>query len=174
MASIFAILSVSILFRSVYFISARSFYASQDTKTPLYISLFTIALNITLAIWFTLGLGLGVHGLAWASVIVSAVEVAILFFIMSKRIKGLFDNAFVHGVARMLSAAGFTAVITYIMVFLLPLNATDQRFFASFPKFALIVTVSISAYLLFCHWLRLQEVSPILARVRKMLFRGNR
>ena len=56
MAGILSILAISILFRSLYFISARSFYAQQDTKTPLYISLFTIGLNITLAIWFTLGL----------------------------------------------------------------------------------------------------------------------
>jgi putative peptidoglycan lipid II flippase len=174
MASIFGILAVSILFRSVYYISARSFYASQDTKTPLYISLFTIALNITLAVWFTLGLGLGVHGLAWATVIVSAVEMSILFFIMSRRIKGLFDAVFVHAISRMISAAGFTAVVAYIMVFLLPLSATDQRFFASFPKFVLIVAVSGSAYLLFSYLLKLHEVNPILSRVRKMLFRGNR
>jgi putative peptidoglycan lipid II flippase len=40
MATTLGILAIAILFRSIYHISARSFYAQQDTKTPLYISLF--------------------------------------------------------------------------------------------------------------------------------------
>ncbi|MEO6109673.1 MAG: murein biosynthesis integral membrane protein MurJ [Candidatus Saccharimonadales bacterium] len=170
-ASILGVLAIAILFRSIYFISARSFYAQQDTKTPLYISLFTIALNITLAVWFTLGLGMGVHGLAWAAVIVSVVEVSILFFIMSKRIRGLFDKVFVHAIARMASAAGFMTIITYIGVSIFPLNADDQSFLASFPKFALIVMVSIGAYFFFSYLLKLQEVAPILLRIQKILFK---
>ncbi len=173
-ASILGILAIAILFRSIYHIASRSFYAQQDTKTPLYISLFTIGLNICLAVWFTMVLDLGVYGLAWAAAIVSGVEVAILFTIMSKRIKGLFDMVFVHAVARMTSAAGFMAVVTYIAVTLLPLNAGDQSFFASFPKFVLIVAVSGFSYLLLSHWMKLDEVAPILSRAKKIIFYRNR
>lgn len=171
MASILAILAVSILFRSVYFISARSFYAQQDTKTPLYISFFTITLNIILAIWFSLGLGMGVHGLAWAAVVASAVEVVILFRLMAKRIKGMFDPAFRNAVVRMASAAGFTAVVTYFLVAWLPLSAGDQRFLDSFPKFVLITAGSFLSYLLFSYLFKLKEVTPIITRVQKILFK---
>jgi putative peptidoglycan lipid II flippase len=171
MASILAILAVSILFRSVYFISARSFYAQQDTRTPLYISLFTISLNITLAIWFSLGLGLGVHGLAWAAVIVSAIEVAILFYLMSRRIKGLFDKPFLHAIGRMASSAGFMTVITYLTIVLLPLSADDQRFLDSFPKFVLISGISFLSYFLFCYLFKLREVNPTIERIQKILFK---
>jgi putative peptidoglycan lipid II flippase len=172
MASILAILAVSILFRSVYFISARSFYAQQDTRTPLYISLFTIALNITLAVWFSLGLDMGVHGLAWAAVIVSAVEIAILFYIMSRRIKGLFDKPFINAIVRMLSSAGFMAVVTYLAVAMLPLSATDQRFFDSFPKFVLIAGISFLAYFLFSYIFKLKEVQPVLSKIQRILFKA--
>jgi len=172
MASIFAILAISILFRSVYFISARSFYAHQDTKTPLYISLFTIGLNITLAIWFSLGLGLGVHGLAWAAVIVSATEMTILFTVMSRRIPGLFDTTFVSAVTRMASAAGFTALITYVTLSFLPLTADDQSFWATFPKFALVAGIAGLSYLLFCWLFKLPEVKPVLTRIQKILFKA--
>ncbi|NCO10724.1 murein biosynthesis integral membrane protein MurJ [Candidatus Saccharibacteria bacterium] len=166
MAGILGILALTILFRSIYFISARSFYAQQDTKTPLYISLFTISLNIGLAIWFTLGPpSMGVYGLAWAAVIATFVEVVVLFRIMSIRIKGLFDTKFVQAVGRMLSATGFTAIITYIMVLLFPLNAEDQSFFVTFPKFALIVAVSLSSYMALCHLLKLSEMKPIVSRM---------
>jgi putative peptidoglycan lipid II flippase len=170
MASILGILSIAILFRSIYHISARSFYAQQDTKTPLYISFFAIGLNITLAVWFTFALDLGVYGLAWASAIVSAVEVATLFIVMSRRIKGLFDIVFIHAVARMASATGFMAIGTYAMVSLLPLNASDQSFYVSFPKFALICIVSGSIYFFFSYLFKLQEVKPILSRIKKILF----
>ena len=172
MASIFAILAISILFRSVYFISARSFYAHQDTKTPLYISLFTIGLNITLAIWFSLGLGLGVHGLAWAAVIVSATEMTILFTVMSRRIPGLFDVTFISAVMRMASAAGFTALITYVALSFLPLTADDQSFWATFPKFTLVAGIAGLSYLLFCWLFKLPEVKPVLTRIQKILFKS--
>lgn len=170
-AGIFAILAISILFRSIYYIAARSFYAQQDTKTPLYISLFTIGLNITLAIWFTMELGMGVHGLAWAAVIVSVIEVAILFYVMSKRIKGLFDGPFINAIGRMASAAGFTAIVTYGIIFLLPLQGTDESFYVSFPKFVLITLISISSYVIICYLLKLREVNPIIVRIQKILFK---
>jgi putative peptidoglycan lipid II flippase len=171
MASILAILALTILFRSIYFISARSFYAQQDTKTPLYISIFTISLNIGLAIWFSMGLSMGVYGLAWAAVIVSAVEVGILFFIMSRRINGLFDAVFVNAVTRMASAAGFMAIAAYILVSMFPLNAADQSFFSSFPKFMLIVGISAVVYIIICRLFRIEEVNPILKRIRTILFK---
>lgn len=170
-ASVVGILAIAILFRSIYFISARSFYAQQDTKTPLYISLFTIALNIVLAVWFTLGIGMGVHGLAWAAVIVSIVEVTILFAVMARRIRGLFDTVFVHAVGRMASAAGFMTIITYLLIAWFPLSADDQSFLASFPKFTLIVLVSFIAYGLFSYLLKIPEITPILLRIQKILFR---
>lgn len=170
MAGLLGALVVAILFRSIYHIAARSFYAQQDTKTPLYISIFAIALNIVLAVWFTTTLDMGAYGLAWAQSIVAAVEVAILFVIMSWRIKGLFDKVFVHAVARMASATGFMGVISYIMVQLFQLGAEDQSFLATFPKFMAIVAVSLSAYLLFSRLLKLTEAEPVIAKVRSIFF----
>lgn len=170
-SSIFGVLAISILFRSIYFIAARSFYAQQDTKTPLYISLFTISLNIALAVWFSLGLDMGVYGLAWAAVITSAIEMAILFRIMSQRIKGLFDRRFINAVLRMASAAGFMAVVTYASVWMLPLSADDQSFFATFPKFLLITSISLLSYFIFSYLFKLQEVNPIIVRIQKILFK---
>jgi len=172
MASILGILAIAILFRSIYHIAARSFYAQQDTKTPLFISFFTIGLNIILAVIFTMVLNLGPYGLAMATSIVSVVEVCILFTLMGKKIKGLFDKSFVHALSRMLVATGVMAVITYISVITFPLNASDHSFFVSFPKFALIVGFSLFIYLLLSKAFKLEEVNPIISRTKKILFGG--
>lgn len=170
-ADILGLLSVAILFRSIYHIASRSFYAQQDTRTPLYISIVAIALNIALALWFVMGLQVGVLGLAAAQSIVAFVEVCILFSIMSRRIKGLFDVDFVNGVLRMITATGLTFVITYVMVKIFDLNATDTRFFALIPKFGIIVVVGLGSYLIISRLLRLQEANPVIDRINKFLFR---
>lgn len=169
-AGLLGALVVAILFRSIYHIAARSFYAQQDTKTPLYISIFAISLNIGLAIWFTASLGMGAYGLAWAQSIVALLEVGILFVVMSHRIPGLFDLVFVHAVARMASAAGFTAVICYIMVQLFQLQSSDLSLMSSIPKFVAICIVSLTAYVAFSYWLRLPEAMPVVKRAHAVLF----
>jgi putative peptidoglycan lipid II flippase len=170
MAGLLGTLVVAILFRSIYHIAARSFYAQQDTKTPLYISVFAIGLNIALAIWFTAGLGMGAYGLAWAQSIVAFIEVMILFVVMSYRIKGLFDATFMHAVVRMIGATVVMGIISYITVQILQLGVNDQSFLATFPKFTMIVIVSLTTYVLLSRFLKLSEAEPVIERVKKLLF----
>ena len=170
MASILGILALAILFRSVYHIAARSFYAQQDTKTPLYISFVAIGLNIVLAIIFTLVLDMGAYGLAWASAIVAIVEVSILFFMMSRQIKGIFDGVFVHAVSKMVVATVLMTIVTYICIHIFPFQSDDHSFFAVFPKFTVIVAISLSIYVAICKLFKLQEVDPILLKIKTFLF----
>lgn len=169
-AGILGILTIAILFRSIYHIAARSFYAQQDTKTPLYISLFTIGLNIFLAVLFTMKFDMGAYGLAWAQSIVAAVEIVILFVIMQRRIPGLLDRDFAAACLRMLSATGFASVAAYLGVNVFSLNLTDQSFFALFPKFALIVLFSSLVYIVSSKIMSLREVDPIINKVTSLFF----
>lgn len=170
MAALLGILVVAILFRSIYHIAARSFYAQQDTKTPLYISIVAISLNIILAMWFTFTLKLGASGLAAAQSIVAVVEVTILFAVMGHRLPGLFDRVFWSATTRMASATGLMALVTYFMVSSFPLAANDKSFFATFPKFCLIVAVSALTYVLLSRLLMLKEANPVIARSTRLLF----
>lgn len=170
MASILGILAIAILFRSVYHIAARSFYAQQDTRTPLYISLFAIGLNIVLAVWFTMGLDLGVYGLAWAASIISVIEVVILFIVMSRRLNGLFDRSFWGEVMKMVVATAIMSIVTYSAIQIWPLTADDQSFFLVFPKFVWIVLLSMIAYIALSHVFKLDEAKPITRRLRKLLY----
>ena len=175
MAGLLGILTIAILFRSVYYIAARTFYAQQDTKTPLYISIFSIGLNIILAVWFTSSLRLGAYGLALAQSIMAAVEVFILFTVMSVRIKGLLDRDFWAAVWRMASATGLMALVSYLMVVLIPLPAgDDSSFYFTFPKFVLIALVSFSVYVGLSRLFKLREANPILRVARKILFSSPR
>lgn len=172
-AGLLGILSVAILFRSIYHIAARSFYAQKDTKTPLYMSFFTIGLNIALAIYFTLVIGMGIYGLAWAQSIVAVIEVLILFVIMSYRIPRLFDSVFVHALGRMISATGFMAIVSYAAVKAFPLSASDLSIISTFPKFLIIVILSLGAYVIVGRMMRLEEAGIVINRIRSAIFGGS-
>ena len=169
-SSLLGALVVSILFRTVYHIAARTFYAQQDTKTPLCVSLFTISLNIGLAVLFTMSFGWGALGLAWAQSLVAVVEVMILFYILNRRTPGLFTRQFASAVTRMVIASALMGVVTYVLILVLQLQNTDQRFLLTFPKFAVIVAVSFAVYVLISKKMKLVEANPVLAKVEALLF----
>lgn len=173
MASLLGALVIAMLFRTVYHIAARSFYAQQDTKTPLYISLFSISLNIALAVWFTMTLDIGPIGLAFAQSITAVVEVSILFVVIHRRLPGgLIDRMMTSAIGRMLSVSGFTAVVAYGMVQLLQLQSSDLSLRETVPKFIAITVVSFSVYLALSRLVKLEESYMVLDRLQRIVFGG--
>ena len=169
-AGILGCLVVAILFRTIYHMAARAFYARQDTKTPLYISIFSISLNIILAIVLSMVLKMGAYGLAWAQSTVAVLEVVVLLAVMNRQMPKLFDMTFVRAIFKMILAGIVTGVVCYIGVLVLPFRYHDDSFFSAFPKFVIISLVSFGTYAAASKWLKLPEIDPILARLKKVLF----
>ena len=142
----------------------------EDTKTPFYISLVAIGLNIVLAIIFSLIFKFGAYGLAWAQAIGAVLEIVILLFLMRKRINGLFDTQFLSGIFRMVIASAIAGLICYLLVARMPLLGSDLRFFSTFPKFIFIGLVSSATYVLVAKLLKLEEAEPIISQIKKMIF----
>ena len=169
-AGILGCLVVAILFRTIYHMAARAFYARQDTKTPLYISIFSITLNIILAIVLSMVLKMGAYGLAWAQSTVAVLEVVVLLAVMNRQMPKLFDMTFVRAIFKMIIAGTVTGVVCYIAVLIMPFRYHDDSFFSAFPKFVIISLVSFGVYAAASKWLKLPEIDPILARLKKVLF----
>ena len=169
-AGILGCLVVAILFRTIYHMAARAFYARQDTKTPLYISIFSITLNIILAIVLSMVLKMGAYGLAWAQSTVAVLEVVVLLAVMNRQMPKLFDMTFVRAIFKMIIAGTITGAVCYIAVLIMPFRYHDDSFFSAFPKFVIISLVSFGAYAAASKWLKLPEIDPILARLKKVLF----
>ena len=170
MAGILGCLVVAILFRTIYHMAARAFYAQQDTKTPLNISFAAIGLNVVLAIVLSMVLKMGAYGLAWAQSTVAVIEVVILFVVLEKRIPHLFDTSFVVAILRMIMASIVAGIVCYLMLQVLPFRESDSSFFSAFPKFMIIAGVSFLAYGVMSRMLKLPEVEPIIKQVNKFLF----
>ena len=171
MAGILGALCIAILFRTIYHMAARAFYARQDTKTPLYISFVSIGLNVILAILLSTTFDMGAYGLAWAQSIVAVVEVAILFVVMERQMPKLIDKKFTGAIWRMVAATLVTGVVCYGAVLMLPFRELDNSFYSAFPRFVAIVLISFVAYGIMSKMLRLQEIEPVLDRIKRLVSR---
>jgi putative peptidoglycan lipid II flippase len=170
-AVIFGFLVVAILFRTIYTIVSRWFYAQKDTKTPLFVSIFTIALNIVLAYSLSRPHAYGVVGLAIAQSIVAMVEVFILSVIMLIRDHKLFDMAFFGGCARIVSVTGFSVVAGSTMAALYPLGVNDRGIITLGTKLFFIALVVFAVHVGISALFGLEEVEPIFRRVKQIILK---
>lgn len=170
-SNIFGFLTMAIFFRILYAIISRWFYAQKDTKTPLYVSLFIICLNIVLAYTLARPSKYGVSGLALAQSIVSFVEVLILSIIMVIRDHKLFDADFWDGVWRITAVSGFSVLGGFVMVSLFPMGLYDTGVFTIGGKFLLIAGGTFAVHFVMSALFGLEEVGPVLDRVRQFVFK---
>lgn len=165
-AAALGILCIAIVFRSIYQIASRSFYAQKDTRTPLYISIFTISLNVVLAILFSQQFNMGIYGLALAQSLVAVVEVCVLFAIISRRIPRLFDRPFVSGIMRTVFSAAAMSLVTVIALLITGPAVADRGFAVLFPQFMFIAILSFIAYVAVGYVVKLDEARHILKQLK--------
>lgn len=147
-AVIFGFFAGAILFRTIYTLVSRWFYSQKDTRTPLFVSIFAIALNIFLAYMLSRPTSYGVEGLAIAQSIVAAAEVLLLGIVMVVRDRKLITAYFWDGIFRMMAATGFTLITAHVMLSIFPLGAEDKGFVLLGTKLA-----GISVVVLLVHFL---------------------
>ncbi len=169
-AAIFGFLVVAILFRIIYALVSRWFYAQKDTRTPLYVSIFTISFNIVLAYYLSRPTSYGLTGLALAQSIVAATEVLILGAVMLIRDPKLFDREFWSGVYRTVSVTGFSLVAGYITVGFLPLGAGDRGILTLGSKLLVIAGATIITHFVVSGLFDLDEARPFWRWVRQLPF----
>lgn len=172
-ALVFGFLAGAILFRTLYALISRWFYAQKDTLTPLLISVFAIGLNIILASMLARPspIGYGIGGLAIAQSLVATIEVVILMIVMSWRDRTLFDKDFWEGIVKILSVTGFTVMTAYLMAKAVPLAVSDKGFLTLGSKLMVIVIPTITVHILVSYIYGLEEAKPIIAKAKRLILR---
>jgi putative peptidoglycan lipid II flippase len=172
-ASILGSFVVAIVCGSVFHIASRGFYARQDTKTPLTISVITFICQS--AFMFLLyKLGFGPEGLAYAISFGTLFESTVLLIFQNRAMDHkLFNKDFGKSVSRIVVSALIAGVACYAMTRVLPLRSSNNSFFSTFPKFCAITAISFIVYLISCWIMRVEEAKSVMAYVKKILFRNN-
>jgi putative peptidoglycan lipid II flippase len=89
-----------------------AFYALKDARTPMYVSLASIAINYAVVSTMTSQPGFGLAGLAMSTSVVAITGSLILFSILKGRMTGIYGRALLASVLRIvLAAAAMSAAV---------------------------------------------------------------
>lgn len=102
------VFSLGIIPLTLYYLVARAFYARHDTWTPVLVGLIGVGACVLCGVLFMKPMG--VPGLALAIVVATAVNTALLWAILARRVGRLGTSQLAHMIARLLvPLAGLTA-----------------------------------------------------------------
>ena len=163
------IFCLAIFLRSIFHIMSRSFYAFQDTKTPLIVSLITLAIAVGFELWFVFGLHTGASGIAWGQVIWAVLELGCLIILILRRVPDLFDRSFWRAIGQMVVATGTTGITTYTLVRVFNLQFVDQNMVMVLLPLGCIGVISVAVYLLMSKLLRISEADPIVDKIMQII-----
>ncbi len=138
-------------------ILTRAFYAMHDTKTPVFVGVGAMVLNIALSLALLAPLAQG--GLALANSIATILEMLTLLALLRRRMVGIDERTIVLSIARI--AAGALAMVVVLVAF--------ASWFA--PRGALFVAVGGTAlgaavYFIVMAALRSEEIDLVLRKIR--------
>ncbi|KAF0107834.1 MAG: hypothetical protein FD146_1465 [Anaerolineaceae bacterium] len=147
-------------------ILARTFYAMHNTKTPVLVGAAAMGLNVvfsfTFPAWFARIGWLPLGGLALANSLATAIEAAILFLLMHKRLDGIRGAQVAKGLAAAaLGTAGLCAALVLWM-------QAERSAPAALTALGGIV-IGGAAYALILLLLRITEVKSLLGFVNRRL-----
>ncbi len=146
-------------------ILVNSFYAMQDTRTPVKTMLFSVGLNVALSLVFMRTMGIG--GLTLASSISATVNMALLYAALRRRLGSL-------GGRRVLAAAapmGASAALMGGLAFAYDRWVLEPRAFHGAALEGALLALGIAAcvgvYFAACFWFRIEEARKIWSWRRK-------
>lgn len=111
-ASILLFFSVGITASGIVEVMNKSFYAKQDTKTPLIAGVIMVVLNVILCL--ILAHQMGVQGLALATSL-TAIANAMILVLMANEKEKIFQKDFLGTLGKMFLCACFMGVIVYFV-----------------------------------------------------------
>ncbi|MDH5606842.1 MAG: murein biosynthesis integral membrane protein MurJ [Anaerolineae bacterium] len=133
-------------------ISARSFYAQQDARTPLYAAAFNAAMFVALAI--TLTNRLGFFGIAMANSIAFTTEALLLLYLLNRRFPGVLDV--VKPLLRALVSSAAAGLLLYFFLHLgfFPLTSALTQ--------AALAALGMLTVFFLALWVTWDEIKPLL------------
>ena len=153
-AVIFGWLSLGIIFRTLYAIVSRFYYAQKDTLTPLVATILVLVSNVVLS--YLLADHFGIAGLGMATSAVAVLEIAVLVTIMGRRDRSLFHRQFFKELAVILTVGAAVAAAAYAAADWLPFSSQDPSF-EFLGKLFVILGSTFALHLILSHFLKIRE-----------------
>lgn len=166
--------SISLFAQASIPILARSFFAQQDTKTPVAISIFSVCINAVLAWW--LSSWMGVYGLALAFSIASLLDMLMLLAALRVRMGDLDDRQIMNSTFKILVGALFMGLAIQGGKYLIAQFVNMRTYVGIFLQTAGALGVGGMVYLIIALYWDFSEVEIIkhwLKKIKKQLLNNN-
>ena len=111
-----AAFAVGLPFFSAFQFLTRTFYATQDSRTPALANIAVAIVNLAVDLWLAFGLGLGVPGLALGFAVSYAVGSCILYALLRRRFEGTDGRRIARTLLRTIAASVLTAAAAWAVV----------------------------------------------------------
>jgi putative peptidoglycan lipid II flippase len=147
-----------------------AFYALKDARTPMIVSLASIAINYGVVSTMTSQPGFGLAGLAMSTSVVAITGSLILFTILKRRITGLYGRALLASVLRVLAAAAAMSAAIWATSWLVA-SRVDPGRLRYLLDLALSIPSGLAVYYLACRLLRVEEMALAVDALERPLAR---
>lgn len=151
--------SVSLFAQALIPLLARGFYAFQETRTPVIVSLVSVAMNIVLGLY--LSKIMGVAGLALAFSIASIANVILLSVLLRLKLHWLDERRIVKSLLKISAISIVTGGIIQITKHLIAPHVDMQTFIGVFIQFAAAGGIGVIIYLFLALLCRCEEINAL-------------
>lgn len=169
--SVLMFFSIALLSQSIVTILNRAFYADNDTKTPLFIGVITIVLNMILSGIFLNTTNLGVSGMALSYSLVSVVNATLLLTRLNKKMKGIYLNKLLYFLLKILPASLVMGGVLFFMNLFIPAKVDSK--IIQFINLSIEISVGVIVYFAVVFLLKVEEAESIknllLGRIKKYI-----
>ncbi len=137
----------------------KSFYAVQDGKTPMLISVLGVLVNFVSAFVFVRLFEMGVGGLALASAVSSIFMAVVLIGMMNKKKSGTFGGGFVVNILKVLMCGAVSALVARSIY--IAADGLGQGMEWAFLKLVVSAVPGLLAYVIVLVILKTDEIKQI-------------
>lgn len=161
-------LAISLFALALLPLYSRAFYALEDTRTPLYVTLFSVVLNTSLAYLLGSHLSMGVHGLTLAISLSTIFHVSFLYLTLNERLEGR-----LHSLQQAMSIVKASVATLCMMMslqfgkFLIGGSVSMDTFLGVLLKTLGSLTLGGITFLVVAHILGCTEIREVLKKFRR-------
>jgi len=157
--------SISLFAQALIPVVSRSFFAQQDTKTPVALTFVGVITNIILALWFSASMG--VMGLALAFSIASIVQFSGLIFFLKRKVGDIDESNLIKHTLKILAASLVMVITIQAAKYAIAPFVDMQTFFGVAIQAVFAIVVGLTTYQIFAIVMRLPE-AHIIRGLRRM------
>jgi len=151
-------------------ILAPAFYALNDARTPMIVSMASVAINFAVALTMTKFFHLGHRGLALSTSAVALFNFLLLLVLIRKRIGGIEGAALFREFLKILLASALLSAVCFSSDFWIRRIAGAQ-FFALLLDLAVSIALGSAAFYAACQLLQVEELETAEAAIARPLLR---